>query len=189
MAQPIRMLIITGMSGAGKTVAVQCMEDMGFFCVDNLPPALISKFSELVRQSDGSIRRVALVCDLRGGEFFPALFDALKDLEEQNQLEYQIVFLEADDETLVRRYKASRRKHPLATDHGRIVDGIACEREMPVMINIRMGCAMRYLSSQGKNASLLAPTTPASLPSSAGTMRTAAATRPSAYRANASRSG
>ncbi len=130
MAQPIRMLIITGMSGAGKTVAVQCMEDMGFFCVDNLPPALISKFSELVRQSDGSIRRVALVCDLRGGEFFPALFDALKDLEEQNQLEYQIVFLEADDETLVRRYKASRRKHPLATDHGRIVDGIACEREM-----------------------------------------------------------
>ena len=130
MAQPIRMLIITGMSGAGKTVAVQCMEDMGFFCVDNLPPALISKFSELVRQSDGAIRRVALVCDLRGGEFFPALFDALKDLEEQNQLEYQIVFLEADDETLVRRYKASRRKHPLATDHGRIVDGIACEREM-----------------------------------------------------------
>ncbi|MHB1684072.1 MAG: RNase adapter RapZ [Bacilli bacterium] len=130
MAQPIRMLIITGMSGAGKTVAVQCMEDMGFFCVDNLPPALISKFSELVRQSDGSIRRVALVCDLRGGEFFPALFDALKDLEEQNQLEYQIVFLEADDETLVRRYKASRRKHPLATDHGRIVDGIASEREM-----------------------------------------------------------
>ncbi len=130
MAQAIRMLIITGMSGAGKTVAVQCLEDMGFFCVDNLPPALIPKFSELVRQSDGSVRRVALVCDLRGGEFFSALFDALKDLEEQNQLEYQIIFLEADDETLVRRYKASRRKHPLAPDHGRIVDGIARERDM-----------------------------------------------------------
>ncbi len=130
MAQVIRMLIITGMSGAGKTIAVQCLEDMGFFCVDNLPPALIPKFSELVRQSDGSVRRVALVCDLRGGEFFSALFDALKDLDEQNQLEYQIVFLEADDETLVRRYKASRRKHPLAPDHGRIVDGIARERDM-----------------------------------------------------------
>ncbi|MHB1627778.1 MAG: RNase adapter RapZ [Bacilli bacterium] len=130
MAQAIRMLIITGMSGAGKTVAVQCLEDMGFFCVDNLPPALILKFSELVRQSDGSVRRVALVCDLRGGEFFSALFGALKDLEEQNQLEYQIIFLEADDETLVRRYKTSRRKHPLAPDHGRIVDGIARERKM-----------------------------------------------------------
>ncbi|MCI0182751.1 MAG: RNase adapter RapZ [Acidibacillus sp.] len=130
MAQGVRMLIITGMSGAGKTVAVQCLEDLGFFCVDNLPPVLIFKFSELVRQSDGTIKRVALVCDPRGGEFFETLFEALEELDEQSSVEYQILYLEADDETLVRRYKASRRRHPMAPEHGRIVEGIARERDM-----------------------------------------------------------
>ncbi len=130
MGQGVRMLIITGMSGAGKTVAVQCLEDLGFFCVDNLPPALILKFSELVRQSDGAIKRVALVCDPRGGEFFKTLFAALEELEEQSSVDYQILYLEADDEVLVRRYKASRRRHPMAPEHGRIVDGIARERGM-----------------------------------------------------------
>lgn len=124
------MVIITGMSGAGKTVAVQSLEDLGFFCVDNLPPALIPKFGELVRQSSGNVRRVGLVCDLRGGAFFGALFDALTELEEHVEIEYQILYLEADDETLVRRYKASRRKHPLAPAHGRVVDGIARERHL-----------------------------------------------------------
>lgn len=130
MGQGVRMLIITGMSGAGKTVAVQCLEDLGFFCVDNLPPALISKFSELLRQSDGAIKRVALVCDPRGGEFFKTLFAALAELEEQSGMDYQILYLEADDETLVRRYKASRRRHPMAPEHGRIVDGILRERQV-----------------------------------------------------------
>ncbi|PWI57621.1 RNase adapter RapZ [Sulfoacidibacillus thermotolerans] len=130
MGQGVRMLIITGMSGAGKTVAVQCLEDLGFFCVDNLPPALISKFSELLRQSDGAIKRVALVCDPRGGEFFKTLFAALAELEEQSGMDYQILYLEADDETLVRRYKASRRRHPMAPEHGRIVDGILRERQL-----------------------------------------------------------
>lgn len=127
MPHSTRMVIITGLSGAGKTVAVQSLEDLGFFCVDNLPPALIGKFSELVRQSGESLRRVALVCDLRGGEFFHALFDELDELDE-SQTEYQVVFLEADDETLVRRYKASRRRHPHAPESGRILDGIARER-------------------------------------------------------------
>ncbi|MCY0876059.1 MAG: RNase adapter RapZ [Firmicutes bacterium] len=127
MAHSTRMVIITGLSGAGKTVAVQSLEDLGFFCVDNLPPALIGKFSELVRQSGESLRRVALVCDLRGGEFFHALFDELSVLDE-SQIDYQIVFLEADDETLVRRYKASRRRHPQAPESGRILDGITRER-------------------------------------------------------------
>nr|WP_231877857.1 RNase adapter RapZ [Ferroacidibacillus organovorans] len=128
MAQPVRMLIITGMSGAGKTLAVQSLEDLGFFCVDNLPPALIRKFSELLLHSANAVRRVALVCDLRGGAFFDQLFDSLTELEE-HEIEYQILYLEADDETLVRRYKASRRKHPLSAN-GRLVDGINREREL-----------------------------------------------------------
>ena len=123
-----RLVIITGLSGAGKTVALRSLEDLGFFCVDNFPPALIPKFSELVQQSTDSVRRIALVCDLRGGEFFAALFDALRELE-NHQIAYHILYLEADDEVLVRRYKASRRRHPLSQD-GRITDGIARERDM-----------------------------------------------------------
>ncbi len=135
MPQDVQMLIITGMSGAGKSVAIEFLEDMGYFCVDNLPPALIPKFSELVRQSGGTVKRVALVCDLRGGGFFDALFDALKELEGYTELDYSILYLEADDETLVRRYKATRRKHPSAPNSGRIVDGI--DRERKVLSKVR----------------------------------------------------
>nr|NNM90800.1 RNase adapter RapZ [Bacilli bacterium] len=128
MARYPRLVIITGLSGAGKTVALRSLEDLGFFCVDNFPPALIPKFSELISQSTDSVRRIALVCDLRGGEFFAALFDSLKELE-NHQIDYHILYLEADDEVIVRRYKASRRRHPLSLD-GRITDGIIKERDM-----------------------------------------------------------
>ncbi len=128
LAHGVRVLIITGLSGAGKTVAVQSLEDLGFFCVDNLPPALIPKFGELVRQSADSVQRVALVCDTRGGEFFKDLFRALDELEEY-EIPYQILYLEADDDSLVRRYKASRRRHPSA-HRGRLLDGITHEREL-----------------------------------------------------------
>lgn len=128
LAHGVRVLIITGLSGAGKTVAVQSLEDLGFFCVDNLPPALIPKFGELVRQSADSVQRVALVCDTRGGEFFKDLFQALDELEEY-EIPYQIIYLEADDDSLVRRYKASRRRHPSA-HKGRLLDGITHEREL-----------------------------------------------------------
>lgn len=123
-----RLVIITGLSGAGKTVALRSLEDLGYFCVDNFPPALIPKFSELVQQSSDSVRRIALVCDLRGGEFFSALFDSLQELEER-QIAYHILYLEADDEVLVRRYKSSRRRHPLSKE-GRITEGIAKERTL-----------------------------------------------------------
>lgn len=128
LAHGVRVLIITGLSGAGKTVAVQSLEDLGFFCVDNLPPALIPKFGELVRQSADRVQRVALVCDTRGGEFFKDLFSALDDLEEY-EIPYQIIYLEADDDSLVGRYKASRRRHPSA-HKGRPLDGITHEREL-----------------------------------------------------------
>ncbi len=111
----MEMIIVTGMSGAGKTVAVQSLEDLGFFCVDNLPPVLLPKFAEILQQSGGKIAKAALVIDLRGGEFFSALSEALDVLRQRNDLRVRIVFLDADDQTLIRRYKQTRRRHPLST--------------------------------------------------------------------------
>lgn len=125
--EKIKFVIITGLSGAGKTQAVRALEDLGFFCVDNLPPTLIPKFAELCAQSEGKISKIALVIDIRGGQFFGDLFDSLEHLEETGFV-YQILFLEAADETLVRRFKETRRRHPLAP-HGRLLDGITAERK------------------------------------------------------------
>jgi len=129
----LQLVIITGMSGAGKTVAMQSLEDLGYFTVDNLPPALIEKFAELCAQSAGAISKIALVCDLRGGEFFTPLSEILTHLRTTG-LKYEILFLEASDETLVRRYKESRRRHPLSAQ-GQITEGIAAERNQ--LANLR----------------------------------------------------
>ncbi|MGI6631398.1 MAG: RNase adapter RapZ [Bacillota bacterium] len=118
--------IITGMSGAGKSQVIHSLEDLGFYCVDNLPPTLIPKFTELIAQSRGKINKVALVIDIRGGEFFPVLFEALSQLRAKG-IHYEIIFLEASNETLVRRFKETRRRHPLAP-HGRVLEGIVEER-------------------------------------------------------------
>ncbi len=120
----MEFLIVTGLSGAGKSLATHTLEDLGFFCVDNLPPALIPKFAEIIKESQGRIRRVALVIDIRGGEFFGALGTALADLDASG-IRFQIVFLDASDEMLVRRFEETRRKHPLG---GSILDGIRAER-------------------------------------------------------------
>ncbi len=120
----VEFLIVTGLSGAGKTMATHSLEDLGFFCVDNLPPALLPKFAEVMRESQGRIRRVALVIDIRGGEFFNALDAALASLETMG-IPFQILFLDASDEVLVRRFEETRRKHPLG---GSILDGIRSER-------------------------------------------------------------
>jgi UPF0042 nucleotide-binding protein len=124
-----KLVIITGMSGAGKTIAVQSMEDLGFFCVDNLPPVLIPKFAELIEQSQGRIGKVALVIDLRGREFFTALSESLHYLRNHYTLTSEILFLDATDAVLVQRYKESRRRHPLApTDLP--LEGIRLERQL-----------------------------------------------------------
>ena len=107
----MRFVIITGLSGAGKTEAVRCLEDLGFFCVDNLPPVLISKFAELCYQTGGKIDKIALVIDIRGGEFFNELLSSLDELENEG-ISMEILFLEASDEALVKRFKESRRRHP-----------------------------------------------------------------------------
>ncbi len=124
--QEFPLEIITGMSGAGKSQVIHSLEYLGFYCVDNLPPTLIPKFTELISQSQGNMHKVALVIDIRGGEFFPALFEALSQLRSKG-ISYEIIFLEASNETLVRRFKETRRRHPLAS-HGRILDGITEER-------------------------------------------------------------
>ncbi|GBF10639.1 RNase adapter RapZ [Tepidibacillus sp. HK-1] len=128
-SRPLHLIIITGMSGAGKTVAIQSLEDLGFYCVDNLPPVLIPKFVDLMVQSGGKINRAALVIDLRGREFFETLSDALEALEQSDKLYYQILFLDADDKTLVRRYKETRRRHPLSNESSPI-EGITAERKL-----------------------------------------------------------
>lgn len=122
----MRFVIVTGLSGAGKTQAIRNLEDLGYFCVDNLPPTLIPKFAEACYHADGKIDKIALVIDIRGGKFFDDLFESLRNLKEQG-CKYEILFLEASDEVLIKRFKESRRKHPLAPD-GRILNGILMER-------------------------------------------------------------
>ncbi|MCH5138101.1 RNase adapter RapZ [Clostridiaceae bacterium UIB06] len=122
----MRFVIVTGLSGAGKTQAIRNLEDLGYFCVDNLPPTLIPKFAEACYNTDGKIDKIALVIDIRGGKFFDDLFVSLKHIKESGY-KYEILFLEASDEVLIKRFKESRRKHPLAPD-GRLLNGILMER-------------------------------------------------------------
>lgn len=123
----MRFVIVTGLSGAGKTQATRTLEDLGYFCVDNLPPKLISKFADACLQSDGKIDKVALVIDIRGGIFFDDLFESLEELK-KNNFTYEILFLEASDEVLIKRFKEARRSHPLSPG-GRIITGIEDERK------------------------------------------------------------
>ncbi|SFA48606.1 UPF0042 nucleotide-binding protein [Anoxybacillus pushchinoensis] len=125
----VQMVIITGMSGAGKTVAIQSFEDLGYFCVDNLPPTLLPKFLELIRESGNKMNKIALVMDLRSRDFFDRLFAALDDLAETSWVAPQILFLDASDATLVSRYKETRRSHPLAPS-GLPLEGIRLERQL-----------------------------------------------------------
>lgn len=123
------LVIITGMSGAGKTVAVQSFEDLGYYCVDNIPPELLPMFLTLLKSSEKKISRIAVVMDLRGREFFGAVIESLDALMDDEEISPHIVFLDADDEVLVRRYKETRRSHPLAPI-GLPMEGIEIERRM-----------------------------------------------------------
>jgi len=126
--QQARMiLVITGLSGAGKSYASHVLEDAGYYCVDNLPPDLIKQFVELAFQSGKGKTRLALVCDVRGGTRFQDLFESLNTLEHQG-VAHRIVFLEASEEVLLRRFSETRRRHPL--DSGTLRDDIRREREL-----------------------------------------------------------
>jgi len=121
-------VIITGMSGAGKSEAIKSFEDMGYFCIDNLPTALMPQLAEMISLPGSKIRQVALVSDIRAGETFEGLFLSLKNLKEK-KIPYKIVFLEASNEVLLKRFKETRRKHPLATQ-SRVLEGIEKERRL-----------------------------------------------------------
>lgn len=108
----MEFIIVSGMSGAGKSAVVSIMEDIGFYCVDNLPASLIPKFGELCMANTGTYDRVAVVCDIRGGQTFDGLFEALDELKAMN-CDYKILFVEATPAVIIRRYKETRRSHPL----------------------------------------------------------------------------
>jgi len=110
----MRFVIITGLSGAGKSQAIKAFEDLDYFCIDNLPPKLIQKFADLCLKSQEKIEKVAVVTDIRGGVFFDDLLKELQDLQ-TGEYSYEILFLDASEEVLIKRYKETRRKHPLAS--------------------------------------------------------------------------
>ena len=127
------LLIVTGLSGAGKSSAMKALEDIGFYCVDNIPPALLSTFVDICRQSGGRLRRLAIVTDLRGGELFRGIPEALDRLG--RECSYRVLFLDCDDEIIIRRQKESRRKHPLQDSCGESIQS-AIERERELLAPI-----------------------------------------------------
>ena len=131
----MRLVIVTGMSGAGKTTALKMLEDMGYFCVDNLPIPLLTRFVEMFSEPEEEIKKIALGIDVRGGQDFSGLKDVLDELDEK-KTEYEILFLDAQDDVLVKRYKETRRQHPLSGS-GRVDTGIAKEREKIMFLKMR----------------------------------------------------
>jgi UPF0042 nucleotide-binding protein len=127
MDERLAFVFITGLSGAGKSYAIKSFEDMGYFCVDNLPTTLIPTFADLIARSGQTIRRVALGVDVREGEYLSHLLDAIHELKARGHA-VEVLFLEAGEEALVRRYHETRRRHPLAAE-GNVLEGIRAERK------------------------------------------------------------
>ncbi|MFC2315240.1 MAG: RNase adapter RapZ [Selenomonas massiliensis] len=125
-AEKFRPVIVTGLSGGGKSLAARYMEDLGYFCVDNLPPVFIPKFIDLCRETHGQISRAAIVVDTRSREFFDDFVRVLSELD-AGDVSYELLFVEASDDVIIRRYKETRRPHPLAPE-ARISEGVTRER-------------------------------------------------------------
>jgi UPF0042 nucleotide-binding protein len=163
----VDFVIISGLSGAGKSSAMNVYEDAGYFCVDNLPAEMIRSLSELFRHPGSKVERTAVVCDSRGGEYLTALASVIDELDAAG-IVHRVLFLEADDQTLLNRYKETRRRHPLAP-HGSVVDGIRRERELLAPVRERADWCIDTsgLSANGLRrkmaAELLAPGSPSRL--------------------------
>ena len=124
----MEVVIVTGLSGAGKTQAMNCLEDLGFFCIDNMPPALTDSVLRLAQAEGNDIDKIALAQDLRGRKFFSDIAKTLKGLDKQH-INYKVIYLEAADPILIRRYNETRRRHPLSKS-GNVREGIAIERKL-----------------------------------------------------------
>src|SRR4029453_17670065 len=144
------LFVITGYSGAGKTEAIAAFEDGGYFCVDNLPPRMIGSIGELFQHEGSQVRRAGVVSDVRGGDYFDELMGVLDDLESEG-LDPTVVFLEADEGTLLDRFKETRRRHPLAPE-GRVIDGIRAERAGLGALRQRAGVVMDTTDLTGASA-------------------------------------
>ena len=134
------LVVITGHSGAGKSEAIAAFEDVGFFCVDNLPPRMIGQLGELFRHEGSGVKRAAVVSDVRGGEYFDELLQVLDELTADG-LQPTVLFLEADEEALTDRYKETRRRHPLAPE-GRAIEGIRAEQKLLAPLRERASVVM-----------------------------------------------
>ncbi len=125
----MKLLIVTGMSGSGKSSVMDVMEDIGYYCIDNIPPKLIRQFVALCRKSEWNIDKVAVAVDIRTGEMFAEIYNSLNSLREDSDIEVKVLFIEAEDEVLIKRYKETRRKHPLDEKfNGNMHDAITFER-------------------------------------------------------------
>ncbi len=131
----MRIVIVTGMSGAGKSSAMKCLEDFGYYCVDNMPPILIPKFVEISMNAGNVIDKVALVTDIRSRTLFSDLLNTLDEMK-NGEHQCEILFLDASDDVLIKRYKETRRQHPLSAD-GKIIEGINKERELMAKVRQR----------------------------------------------------
>ncbi len=126
----MELLIVTGMSGAGKSHAANALEDIGFYCVDNVPPLIIPNFIELLGEEGSDFKKLAIITDIRGGELFKDIIDILSRLKNED-ISYKILYLTAEDDVLIRRFKENRRLHPLSSRSGiTISEAVALEREM-----------------------------------------------------------
>lgn len=142
-----RIVVITGLSGAGRTQVAKVLEDIDFFVIDNLPPSLIEKVVELASAPGSTVDRLGLVADIRGRRFFGELVHAVRDLREQEH-DIQLLFLEADDDTLVSRFEATRRRHPAAEGDAGVLEGIRAER---ALVSELRGMADLIIDTSGLN--------------------------------------
>lgn len=146
----MQFVIITGLSGSGKSTAINVLEDIGYYCIDNMPPELITKFADICDHSDGKIDKVAFVVDIRGGDLFLKLQDTIAQLRESH-MNLKVLFLDASDDVIARRYKETRRKHPLdEMAYGNIRKAIEIERKMLIPIK---AAADYYIDSTNTSTS------------------------------------
>lgn len=148
----MQLLIVTGMSGAGKTLAADALEDMGFYCVDNIPPAIIPSFVELSSRGSSELGRLAIVTDVRGGNMFSELSGVLDSLK-KNNISFKILFLDASEEVLIRRYKENRRQHPLSEREDLPLSD-AIKREREILSQLRFAANYVVDTSRISNAQL-----------------------------------